>query len=1228
MGIFGEAIHGHIGSYKTDIYGAAINAGQLVQAQGLSEQDVNNVILSTASFGQNDSENQIIMFDPDGRGVSWTLRIASQTGVSAGYSHIAYWQSTLSAFRNIDTMVYFPFITDEDVLKQLLQQPGLFNPSRWSRCMQNVHKKKAYQMQLLGSGFNLPRNLLKKTVCYILSKLDTRARKYLYILVPQGAPYQAYCEAVIWHILSVIPIGLRRGLTFSTNPAQRDEDSFGIIFQQEANPARHGCDLSFHRNGNYEFLNDYYLNKNLENLISLFVENPEMTEVCYQEMEQPIFGDRLPENMTPYDSYYGISQLHTNKDRPEYLEDCNTLLGQTKQNPQQRKLTENAIRTEINSAASCLSYIEKDKDYISAIETNGINEYLKRRRNLIEYLSTIGIDFNALFLYKKLEEICRRKNLHSAEEIYREIVLMRSGLTEVTESEKDRCCNIAWEKAWKEFEEYLPPHNIGLPLTSENKPYYTPEITRQLLTDTNPVSGWSANDALEHFRSLTEIAPVDPPVNMGRWYYWIKRVEALSTLFEIERVGDINRCDLQIVQNCLDVIFEYSARDGSMQNTVEAGTALDCVQHLYKMYRNQFTEAHAALEIEKNLIGIHRRCAMMYGLRREIEDYSLYESALWNQMVSYLSNSSEPTLYKNAVAVAATELTGIKDAYMLRVNETAAAQINNNRLSDFVKIEIYNAVKAGQLYPQLQETYEAWVYSKFMDGISDTQMLEDLYASVLNPSPGLTNEYTNWKRVVSEKRGIEEIVMTSRTYVRYLKAVSMRGASTDEAENQRLRGKLWNQLIHEERDISAFLGAVAYFYNCEPIEFLMSENPNAQKALEELRYFIGNDGNHMGILLTEEESFQELYMKAVCYNQFASNAIKIPLYSLKEFDSLNDLGKLEDAAGKIATAKIYSIIDVIEVLKSLIQIQNKLYSREDADAVISKLENNSAKDILRFFDEAGVFKNKDNLDEAFKAIRFTSRGRESGEQKEGSSILKYVPYIGWGVAAMLLIILISVMIFSKKASEPPVEPAFDSVTESVTVGDDSAETAESSAIIPDSEITGVAENEESTIAVGESTAPESETPAPQATEETPDSQNANPADETENQTVPTDPTFIDGKLVSNRINTDNRLANFVKEGDYSQGYDLNGDGVMDLYAIYTSVLEGFGFKQKDSVDIRAIRDSGYIIGYDTNGDGNIDSQPVKGGTDEVNGVDIDRDGIQEIGFDFDGDGLCEIGFDC
>ena len=53
--------------------------------------------------------------------------------------------------------------------------------------------------------------------------------------------------------------------------AVKDEEHYGIIFQRETNPARHGCDLSFHRAGNYSFLQDYSLGKNVESLIALFV---------------------------------------------------------------------------------------------------------------------------------------------------------------------------------------------------------------------------------------------------------------------------------------------------------------------------------------------------------------------------------------------------------------------------------------------------------------------------------------------------------------------------------------------------------------------------------------------------------------------------------------------------------------------------------------------------------------------------------------------------------------------------------------------------------------------------------------------------------------------------------------------------------------------------------------------------------------------------------------------
>ena len=1220
MGIFGEAIHGHIGYYKTDIYGAAISAGQLVQAQGLSTQDVNNVILSSAGVGQNDSENQIIMFDPEGRGVSWTLRIAAQTDskVSAGYSHVAYWQSTLSAFRDIDAMVYFPFITDGDVFKQLLQHEEMFNPSRWSGCMQNVQKKKAYQMQLLGGGFSLPRNLLKKTVCYILSKLATRARKYLYILVPQGAPYQAYCEAVIWQILSVIPIGLRRGLTVSTNPSQKSEDSFGIIFQQEANPARHGCDLSFHRNGNYEFLNDYYLNKNLENLVSLFVENPEMTEVCYQEMELPIYGDRLPNNMTPYDSYYGISQLHVNKDRPEYLEDCNNLLGQTKQNPQQRTLVEKAISSELSSDAACLSFIEKDKDYISTKEINSLNVYLKKRRNLIEYLRTIRIDFKSLILYKKLEEICIYNNKSTAAEVYQEIVRMMPGLTEATEEEKNKCCEISWKKAWKEFEDNLPPY----PTVFEGMVGYTSENTKHILEARNPVSGWTVSDAFHQFQEITQIAPVSPPENIVSWYYYIKRVQALSRLFEIEQISDISKEWLQEEQRCLDAVFEYSSSDNSMRNSPEAGSALDSVQRLYKTIGTLNKEASLAVVFERMLIGIHGRCAQMYKLRVEEENRSSYETALMRQMRSYLQNSSDPNLYANAMDVARTEISENRDLYILYVNQEAESQIRAPELPAAKKMGIYNAVKTGTLLPQLQEKYDQWVQSKFEDGTMDAEMLETLYASVANPSLRLKDLYDNWKRNDNEKRRIEEIIMASKTYVSYIKAVLMLGINADEMEKQEKRRKLWGRLIHEERDMSAFLGAVTYYTNRDPVEFFKTNTTESQILLDEFRNLVAHQD--MGILLTKEESFQELYERVLLYKNLTGNTPKLPLYSLNDFDG-SDCLLIEDAAGKTARAKMFNTDDVGGVLDRLIKIQNNLCSREEAEKITLDFDSRVPRDILTFFENAGVLNNKSGLDAAYPITRANKKKEIAAE--EGFNIRKIVPYIGWGIAAILAIVLILNLIFGgNSGTETPPTPIPTSASippeSSTSVGDNSVTEELVEPTDESKEKEESAPEGENAAAPDNNITPEQES-QPIAEEEK--SENPITPDETEIQ--PNTATFENGQLVSHRAPGENKKA--IKVGD--EGYDIDGDGTTDLFRISdeNGKLIGFGFRQGEAVDFKVIRDpdTGNPIGYDANNDRASDTVWVKGDPEYFDGVDLDGDGICELGFDFDRDGYCEIGFD-
>lgn len=1230
MGIFGEAIHGHIGFFKTEVYGAAIRGGQLVRAQGLTEQDIINVILSSAGIGPNDSENHIIMLEPEGRGVSWSLRVAPQgdSKVSDGCSHLAYWQSELSVFRDLDALIYFPFITDGAEFTYLLQKGEQFNLSRWPSCMQNVSIKKAYQRQLLGAQIPFSQSLLKKVVCYILGKLDTNARKYLYILVPQGVPYQAYCEEIIFRILSAIPIGLRKGITIATNPDQKNEDSFGIIFQHEANPARHGCDLSFHRNGNYSFLNDYYLSKNIEKLIDLFVEDPGMAEICYREMEFPIFGESLPGNMTPYDSYYGISQLHVNKNRPEYLEDCNTLLEQTQGNPRQRMLVENAIRTEIGSEDSCLAFIERDKGYISSKEITDINDYLRGRRYIIEYLNTIGIDFESVFLYKKLKEICHQKNRNTAEEIYREIVIMVPGLTEVEQKKKEICSKIAREAAWREFEVSLPPFMIELPTNKEGKPYYTLEIIQALLEARNSESGWGVADAFNHYKKITEINTVTPPANIYMWYRRMKRLKALYSIFEIEKGRDINKIISRATINSIADVFEYSNDDKYVKDSAEAGSALDCVQRIYELPEKIAIKETTAIDLEKSLIEIHELCTHVYRLRAETENRRSYEKALFGLMLEYMKNCSEPNRYRSALEVAQTEITttDIKEAYLYKVNEFAALQIANERVPDSAKTEIYNAVKIINLHRVLQDSYEAWVSSKLKEGASNAETLEKLYSSVYKPSYGLVAEYEAWKHDYREKCEIEEIVMTSKTYVRYLQAVIKRRTSADDPENQNLRENFWNRLIHEERDISAFLGAVYYIKNCEPTEFLLSHDDEARKILDELRCLIGRMGKHMGLLLSEEESLQELYQKVLIFSSLVDHDVSwIPLYSLKDFDDLQNLGKVSDSEGRVATAKSFDLNAVIEVLSLLIEIQNQLYKKEEEDIIIFKLDKEEYIEILRFFEKAGVFSNKRGLEKVFAAIGVRKEEKKEDSRNDGNGLLKYLPYIVCGAAAVLLAALIISIILSHKTSDN--NSAITTITpiaESIAISDSSDSDTTSIVANHSRDVIESTAATESVSALDESVSAEPTAEVTPEAVETPNPAETTPVDDVHN-TVPGEVVFENGRLISNRVPDENNKAIRTEEG-----YDVNNDGQTDLFPVYDSKLRGFGFRQGEVVDIGVIRDSntGNIIGYDTNQDGLPDSQPVKGNDDEKNGVDLDGDGTLEIGFDLDGDGRCEIDFSC
>ena len=89
-----------------------------------------------------------------------------------------------------------------------------------------------------------------------------------------------------------------------------------------------------------------------------------------------------------------------------------------------------------------------------------------------------------------------------------------------------------------------------------------------------------------------------------------------------------------------------------------------------------------------------------------------------------------------------------------------------------------------------------------------------------------------------------------------------RKSEISDSEAKRARGEFWSRLTHEERDFSAFIGAVSYVVGEEPMEFLRSSSREAHILLDEFDELVGTKGTQMGLLLTREETLQELYQRA------------------------------------------------------------------------------------------------------------------------------------------------------------------------------------------------------------------------------------------------------------------------------------------------------------------------------------------------------------------------------
>ena len=221
MAVFGEAIFGHVGEYKARVYSAQYVRSEdgrhhLVNAGGLTEQDTLNKMFGRISIGPQNDSAFVLALNTEMKGYSWAVRTGHQTNsrVSGGYCHAVHSESKLSSMHEIDSFLYFPFIPDGDYCVSLIRNPGSFNAQdRWQRNMQSVSVLRDNYNEELGRPLNIPAELMKRLTAYIISQSSVNSRQYLYIRVPDRAPYEAYCLAALHDILSHIPAGLRAGIS-------------------------------------------------------------------------------------------------------------------------------------------------------------------------------------------------------------------------------------------------------------------------------------------------------------------------------------------------------------------------------------------------------------------------------------------------------------------------------------------------------------------------------------------------------------------------------------------------------------------------------------------------------------------------------------------------------------------------------------------------------------------------------------------------------------------------------------------------------------------------------------------------------------------------------------------------------------------------------------------------------------------------------------------------------
>ena len=1000
MGIFGEAIYGHVGQYKACVYNAqSVVSGdgtrRFVNARGLSETDAVNTLFGGVSIGPQNDSAMVLSLDAELKGYSWALRVAPQTGssVSGGFCHAVHMQSTLPSLYQIDQLLYFPFIPNGEYCVSLIRNPEHFNAAeRWEGNMRSVPVIRERYNQGLGRPLNISNSLMKLLTAYIISKVSVNAKQYLYIRVPDRAPYEPYCLAALHDILTHIPAGMRAGISAATNPSPQEEHKYGIIFQRASFPARHSTDINLHQNADYSFLKQVYISPSLKGLLDQMVDYPGLTDKCYRTLEQEVFGEKIPKSYQSYENYFGISAIQKEQMRPSYLEECNNLLNTTTE-PSLKAILERIILDEYRMSADLEGAIQRDPLFTRVHTFADLTAYLQARKSILSFLEAHGIRYSAMFLYGHLSTIARGAGVTNAIDFYDKIVTEQQDLSGLSPEERSRILADSHRSAWDYFGQMC--HGIQ--------------------------QSWDIQTSCAQYKRLVSLdQKADPgfqiPVSERNWYNGSQR----RALLEQFRQNVQKDTVVQILS-----IPDYQDPEGTpVYQTAERTELLSIIQGIMEDRMNQKTDPNTARSQIDELTMLASALSEGYGkfgavfgdgFGQEDTLRAYYERALYSKALDLTGGKDVSGSQLGFVMqLARSQMPVLGEKCIQNIEASLAERIRNREFSPEQRAELYRTAAVSRVAPELQQAYTDWVLSEIQQNTLEAAQITDLYKSVREPDERLRASYEQWFEHTARKKELIEKMKASRTLVKYLSTLLKTNGDLYNHEMKECRAAMWKQLSVQERTISAYTASVEYLFDTSAENVLRSNNKRRYADILQKECDILVQEYRMGLYLDPNLSLAELYDNVRNYMLW-SEADRIWLYTEKEIESAQRVVTGEaDGAGVYAVSAITA--DVLDTLQLLIVILDGADYKTpggrkvNPDDVRRELFQNNKARIVKILTASGIVNN--NPDLALQLEKMGCQLSRSGGNKETFDFKK----IALAAGILLLTFILGGLIVPRVAS--------------------------------------------------------------------------------------------------------------------------------------------------------------------------------------------------------------------